>query len=407
MVPALCSLVPVLCYAARHTRLSTRRSWVAAATVATSCKRQRNNRELPVNGGHMLDGSANLDDDVLDESEAEIVPYRYSITSYGADYPVDGLVKRLGSEVIFVPSFQRSYVWSLPMASRFIESLLLGLPVPGIFLSKEPDSGKMLVIDGHQRLKSLQFFYDGIFGGKEFRLQGVQARFESRTIKTIEEEDRIRLDDSIIHATVVKQDEPSNDQSSIFHIFERLNTGGMQLQSQEIRACIFHGPFNDLLRKLNNHRSWRQIYGPPSKRLKDQELILRFFALYFYFEEYERPIKEFLNKYMGANRKLNLHRAGALSPKFNSAIEFVAEAIGKHAFRPERALNASVFDAVMVGIARRLEKGVVRRRPKLREAYEALLANEQFLATIRTGTSDVPNVRTRIDMATASFQNLR
>jgi uncharacterized protein with ParB-like and HNH nuclease domain len=112
---------------------------------------------------------------VIDESTEEIVPFQYSITSYGADYPVDSLVNRLEKDIIFIPPFQRSYVWSINQAPRFIESLLLGLPVPGIFLSKEKNTGKLLIIDGQQRLKTLQYFYTGVFHNrKEFALQHVQ-----------------------------------------------------------------------------------------------------------------------------------------------------------------------------------------------------------------------------------------
>src|SRR5205807_6887793 len=105
------------------------------------------------------------EEEVIDLDEAaEVIPYTYSITSYGADYPVDGLVKRIQAKDIIVPvfgrqptadssvvGFQREYVWPRPKADRFIESLLLGLPVPGIFLVKVP-SGIFLVLDGHQRL---------------------------------------------------------------------------------------------------------------------------------------------------------------------------------------------------------------------------------------------------------------
>lgn len=75
----------------------------------------------------------------------EIMPFQYSITSYGADYPVDGLVKRMEQGDIYVPAFQRHFVWPLKTSSRFIESLLLGLPVPGIFLSRDEDTKKLLV----------------------------------------------------------------------------------------------------------------------------------------------------------------------------------------------------------------------------------------------------------------------
>ncbi|USB33934.1 DUF262 domain-containing protein [Paenibacillus sp. YPG26] len=243
---------------------------------------------------------------IIDESVDEALEYKYSITSYGADYPVDSLVKRIESNAVFIPNFQRSYVWTLTQASRFIESLLLGLPVPGVFFSKESESQKLLVIDGQQRLKSLQMFYSGKFSGdKEFTLKGVQPSLEGKTYKTLNPEDKIRLDDSIIHATVIKQDEPSDDESSIYHIFERLNTGGTPLHSQEIRACIYHGVFNELLEELRNNVDWLNLYGNPSNRLKDQELILRIIALYFDLDNYKKPLKEFLNKYMAKNRSLN------------------------------------------------------------------------------------------------------
>jgi len=227
--------------------------------------------------------------------------------------------------VIFIPQFQRSFVWSINQASRFIESLLLGLPVPGIFLSKEPETGKLLIIDGQQRLKTLQYFYQGVFhNGREFSLQNVQDRLLGKTHRTLDQTDKNILDDSIIHATVVKQDEPSDDESSIYHIFERLNTGGTQLQPQEIRACIFHGPFNTLLNELNDEPAWRRVFGRHSKRLKDQELILRFLAFFFNIDDYEQPIKEFLNDYMGKNRTLARESAEQLRTAFLPTIRFVS-----------------------------------------------------------------------------------
>jgi len=343
---------------------------------------------------------------VTDESSDEVVPYKYSITSYGADYPVDALVQRLEKDIIFIPKFQRSYVWTKSQASRFIESLLLGLPVPGIFLSREAETGRLLVIDGQQRLKTLQSFYEGIFMGKEFALENVQTRFLGKTYKTLMGEDKIRLDDSIIHATIIRQDEPSDDESSIYHIFERLNTGGTQLQPQEIRACIFHGKFNELLNKLNIYKHWRRIYGPRSKRLKDQELILRFFALYFFLHEYKRPIKEFLNDYMGKNRSLTLQNEKELEDIFIRVIKLISLTLGKRAFRIERAINAAVFDAVMVGISRRLNKGSIANPSDLIEAYDLLMTNSIFINACRTGTSDETNVTTRTDLATEAFAKI-
>ncbi len=177
-------------------------------------------------------------DDVEDEEEP--MPFGYSISSYGADYPIDHLVKQMQNGDIYMPLFQRSYVWNIATASRFVESLLLDLPVPGIFLAKEQEEQKLIVIDGQQRLRTLQYFYEGTFlpNGKKFALSGVVPRFSGATYNSLRDGDRRRLDDSTIHATIIKQNVPLDDDSSIYHIFERLNTGSVPLQPQEIRSAI-------------------------------------------------------------------------------------------------------------------------------------------------------------------------
>ena len=112
------------------------------------------------------------DDTETDDVAGEVVKsVRYRITSYGIDFDVAGLVRRLDQGSVFVPPFQREFVWSRKRASQFVESLLLGLPVPGVFLTQESDTEKMMVIDGQQRLKTLQFFYDGFFQGQQCRRQ--------------------------------------------------------------------------------------------------------------------------------------------------------------------------------------------------------------------------------------------
>jgi hypothetical protein len=335
----------------------------------------------------------------------EVIPFQYSITSYGADYPVDGLVRRIKDGDIFIPSFQRGFVWTWKQASRFIESLLLGLPVPGIFMSKEKESQKLLVIDGQQRLRTLQYFYRGIFAdtGNEFALKSVQKQFEGATYGSLADENRRRLDDAILHATIVKQDEPSDDESSIYQIFERLNTGGTFLTSQEIRVCIYHGAFNDLLKELNNNPAWRKIFGPIHKKMRDQELILRFLALYFKGHNYLKPMKKFLNDYMGENRNLTYQSAEQIRKAFLPTVEVIQKYIGGKAFRPKSTLNAALYDAIMMGIAKRLEKGKIQNIGILKEKYHELIANPEFLAAIETATTDKTNLDSRIKSATDIF----
>jgi Protein of unknown function DUF262 len=348
-----------------------------------------------------------LEDQRTDEGDdAEVQPFRYAISSYGADYPVDSLVKRMREGSIYVPKFQRGFVWDIRDASRFIESLLLGLPVPSIFLSKEWDTGKLLVVDGQQRLLSLRYFYDGTWEptGKEFRLKRVQPEFEGRAYTTIRDEDRRHLDDAILHAIIFKQDEPSEDESSVYEVFQRLNTGGKKLTAQEVRSAVHHsGRIRDLLSELNQYPPWREIYGPEDQRMRDQELILRFLALLYEGANYYPPMVTFLNSYMGKNRDLGDHDAGVMTGRFKGAIDLILESIGNRAFRPVRALNAAVFDAVMVGTAKRLENDPIKDIQAFREAYDRLLHSQDFLDACGRGTASRERVRTRLELATISF----
>ena len=138
--------------------------------------------------GRLNEQSVNDDTAAYDVEE----PVNYRITSYGVDFDVEGLVRRINEDEIFVPDFQRGFVWTLQQASQFIESLLLGLPVPGIFLTTEPETEKLMVIDGQQRLKTLQYYYAGKFGESEqtFTLRGVTPAFEGKQYSDLRQPDR-------------------------------------------------------------------------------------------------------------------------------------------------------------------------------------------------------------------------
>jgi hypothetical protein len=346
-------------------------------------------------------------DEVLEEEENEAVPFQYAITAKGWDPDVLGLVNRLKKGDIVIPKFQRGYVWSLKEASRFIESLLFGLPVPNIFLSVEPDTQKLLVVDGRQRLSTLQYFYEGIWPltKREFAIKGTgeKGRYEGLTYKALQDADRRRLDDAQLRASIITQDQPTEDNSSIFHVFERLNTSGVSLTPQEIRAAIYHGKFSDLLNELNKNPLWRDIYGQENKFMRDQELILRFFAFYYNAMNYETPMKEFLNKFMARNRDLTKYSGESLNALFKQSIAIIHKAVGKRAFRPSRAINIAVFDSVMVGITRRLQAVPTPSIEGVRSSYDALLSNEDFLEVTQHSTGHPTNVKSRLDKATAAF----
>ncbi len=263
------------------------------------------------------------------------------------------------------------------------------------------------MIDGQQRLRTLQFFYDNEFtGSRPFRLLGVQPQFQGVTYASLPDGDRRRLDDSIIHVTIMRQEKPSEDNSSILYVFERLNTGGLRLSSQEIRGCIYHGPFDELLQQLNCNQLWREVFGRIHPRKRDEELILRFLALYHDGHEYEKPMKIFLNTFMGKNRRLQTHSEEQLTRLFDRVIR-VVHWLGRKAFRPWRRLNAAAAEAVMVGIAKRLDRGSVQDSPALKQKLHRLFSDDSFTQACLTATTDVESVARRLKAAIAAFTDLQ
>lgn len=358
-----------------------------------------------------LDSLPDLEADSGEEVPDDEAPtVHYDITSYGIDFDVEGLVKRISRSAIVVPEFQRKFVWSLPEASRFIESLLLGLPVPGIFLAHESDTGKMYVIDGQQRLLSLQYFLSGYFKPKKdaatnrvFRLTGVQKPYNGLLYQDLSEADKENLNNSVIHATVVKQDSPNDGDTSMYHIFGRLNSGGRRLTPQEIRTAVYHGTVIEAIKTANAAPSWRRVFGPENDRMKDQELVLRFFAMHEGADAYKKPMSEFLNVYA----KKNQHRApeewARLISLFTSVIDRFAAAVPERLFRPVRGFNVAAFEACTVGLARAISAGINHTPERLAQLYAELFTRGEFKDFIFASTSDVQVTSDRLKIATEIF----
>ncbi|PJF31477.1 MAG: hypothetical protein CUN51_03880 [Candidatus Thermofonsia Clade 1 bacterium] len=367
----------------------------------------------------------NQDEEQEQQVEGSALPFmRYSITSYGADYTVDQLVERMKRGDLYIPAFQRGYVWKIHQASQLIESLLLGLPVPSIFVSRD-DKNRLLIIDGHQRLSSLRYFFAGKFPrdpnqleGKspenpedadayiEFRLMGVQAPFAGKTYQTLSEEDRRQLNDSVIRAVILQQNAPREEfATSIYFIFRRLNTNSSPLTQQEIRAAVFDGSLNGLLKELDNYETWTHIYTSKVGRLRKrgQEVILRFFAFYERLDQYAGSLEVFLNDYMNHNMQASDEKISQLRKRFISTLDAIYDAIGERAFRFSKGrFNAAFFDAAMVAVAKRLEEGKLTKS-KLASAYRRLSANREFENAAIVSTSDVSQVQKRMRIAIETF----
>lgn len=340
-------------------------------------------------------------DDVKEENES--TSGLYDISSYGVDYTVEFLVKKINQESFIIPDFQREYVWSKNDASKFIESILLGLPVPGIFLFKEHETAKHLVIDGQQRLKSLANFYNGEYRDRAFKLSGLKSKWNGRSYQDLTSLEKERLDDGVIHTTVFKQDTPSGNMDSVYEVFERINTGGLKLSAQEIRSCVAHGKLNELLFSLNEFEYWRKIFGKKSIRLKDIELILRFIALLNHKSEYKKPMKKFLSDYMVGNRDPSQRQLEDVSKIFTSTFELIFKALGKKAFRPQGPLNAAVFDSVSCVVASKVMRGDDIHLNDIKSTYEKLIALPSYQETYMRATSDESILNKRFSIAEKEF----
>ncbi|MGA4668811.1 DUF262 domain-containing protein [Propionibacteriaceae bacterium Y1923] len=363
-----------------------------------------------LNSGEFEDALTSEELDDLTEAESEVQQVLYS----GQDFDIEGLVRRINKGDIVVPQFgqvdpsletagfQRGFVWNRRQMDRFIESLLLGFPIPGVFFVRQGDR-RYLVLDGQQRLMTLRDFYEGVHRGREFALNNVAERFQGLTYKRLPEELRRTLDNAFIQATIVDTDGTSASLDSVYQIFERLNSGGTQLTPHEIRVALFAGELVELLESLNQLQQWRELYGQKSARIRDQELILRIIALYVASEHYSRPLKTFLNAFAGAQRDGKSSELRDAAKLFESAADVLSRGPGQQALRKaSRQVNAAQTEAIFVGLMRRLASGDVAPDDVSR-VVEGLRHDSDFDAATGRATADEEPVSSRLRTATKAF----
>lgn len=365
-----------------------------------------------------VDESLSLNESDFTELD-EPAPLTQSISYSGSDFDVEGLVRRLNRGDIVVPSFghsdpnveaagfQRAFVWRRAQMDKFIESLLLGFPVPGIVLVQQVDK-RYLVLDGQQRLRTLARFYSGMHGNQVFSLKNVAKEYEGLTYEKLNEAQRRMLDNTFIQAIVVKTDGTTASLESIYQVFERLNSGGTQLTGHEIRVALYAGGLIDFVAGLNELEAWRSLYGPTSPRLRDQELILRIIALFVSSATYKRPMKKFLNDFAGNHRSYDDLPTDYLRELFEKACETLLNNVGKSAFRfQSKQLNTALTEAVMVGLMRCLEVGdTTALAAGLTGALEELINDKKFIESITRATADEEGVKYRLALSTKVLGSL-
>lgn len=342
---------------------------------------------------------------VEEEDEEDEIVVEYDIASYPSDLTISVIHEMWKEGDIVIPDFQREFVWSIRQSSLLIDSFLSGLPVPQIFFYIDEEN-KNLVIDGQQRILSVVFFLEGYFGFENlqgrrqvFRLTGLDERspHHNKRYVDLEESEKRKLRSSVLRVVNIRQLSPKEDNTSVYHIFERLNTGGTPLRPQEIRNCVFRGKFASILKELNKDEYWRKILGRQqySKHQRDAELILRVFSLTGNWENYEKPMKEFLNLNMKKNQKAGGLRVEKFSRIFPKATKYLASELGDRPFHVRGPLNTSVLDSVLATVIENLD----RLPENIGERYAKLLEDKEFHDATYYGTSDIVVLQKRFQIA--------
>ena len=299
-----------------------------------------------------------------DEGEGT-TPQRYNVTYMAADYTLGNLYDMWKKNAITMPELRRGYAWTPVQASRLIESFMMDLPVPPVFLMMDREENA-LVIDGMQRLLTIFYFFDGCYGKREyqkptqeFRIVGINKDNEiyGKLFDDLPEYIRRELKSQLLRSILIEQDPPGDDDidsTVAYHIFERLNTSGTPLHEQEIRNCVYTGKMNDLLHDFNNDRDWRKILGSPylDPRMNDLQLALRCVALFHHGDRYKAPMKDFLSGFMHDMRNPTDDFILQEKERLGDVCRGIVDHLGERPFHsPNGALRAPLLDAVFVAFA--------------------------------------------------------
>lgn len=335
----------------------------------------------------------------LDLDILNIPPEKRRLNTETYDFTVSTLIDYMNNKHIIIPEFQRGYVWNRAQASRLIESLLINCPIPVIFLSQNPDE-TLAVIDGNQRLNSIKLFISD-----EFELRGLTAYPEIDGFKFSELDPRFQrhIQNRTVRCIVILKD--THPQIK-FDVFERLNTGSVKLNAHELRHGIHSGPFMDLLERLGDNKLFRELtLNKTDKRMKADELVLRFLSFAEDWRNYTKPLVSFLNNFSETNRYANNDRIQNIEDEFISTLEMVNLALDKFSFKTydstkkNAKFNAALYDAQMISF---YELNPSEHKIKQLAANNFIGMNQEFIEReefskyISSGTTDKNSVLNRI-----------
>lgn len=371
------------------------------------------------------------------EGAEEVQIEEYDITAAPNDFNILTIYSFLESGAVRIPGFQRNYVWDIGRASKLIESLILGLPVPQVFLY-EVERNRFLVIDGQQRLMSIYYFLKQRFPKKEkrpelraifdehgkipdhivhddayfenFRLKLPEAlpkhpnRFRGLSYSTLGTH-KTQFELRTIRNVIIKQNSPLGDDSSMYEVFNRLNTGGINLKPQEIRTSMYHSQFYDMLYRANSLPAWRRVlaFQEIDLHMKDIEILLRGFAMLIDGNNYAPSMIKFLNQFSRNCRNMSMPQIHYLRDILQSFFTACKD-LPTDAFlnKKNRRFNIALYEAAFAAVCGPafLEKRLLSGSISVDKLAE-LEADKDFVNASLEGTTQTKNVKTRIDRAKA------
>lgn len=336
-----------------------------------------------------------------------------------SDWTVSTIYDLIGRQLQLDPAYQRRNVWQVKAKSHFIESLMLGIPIPQILLaSKAGQKNVFLVLDGKQRLTAIKEFIDGQFlDGRVFKLKGLRilTDFEGMTWNDLQNNDEWadRLRNEPLRTTVLRGWE---NESVLYEIFYRLNSGSVKLSPMELRMSLLPGDF------LKFIISWTETIGPihhllrkrqPDARMSDVELAIRYLAFRDQQTQYAGDLKLFLDEFCKSKNAAfssdpqQENQCQDLLSQMNEAINAGLQEFGEQDFcrkysdgMYERRFNRAVFD-VLIGALSYYEvrKWVVNNRGTMKQLYESVCGHHpEFVKSVETTTKSSEATRTRFSI---------
>lgn len=357
-------------------------------------------------------------EEIEEERPTEILPKERRVHSDKTDRSIFELYRQYQKGMLELrPEFQRLHVWNNKKSSCLIESVLLEVPIPVIYLSEESE-GKYAIIDGQQRLNA---FFD--FLENKLRLTGLTVLLElnGKKYQDLSPNLQGKFENSTIRIIEIRRESHPDVK---FEIFERLNTGAVQLNHQELRNCIYRGRYNELLKDLSEDKDFQFLLGlkGPHYRMNDREFILRFFAFYHNtYLKYNQPMKRFLNKEMERYEKLSDIEENELSKVFKKSIRMAKTVFGEKAFKrfvigtkddhngySENKINKGLFDIIMFGFTMFEENQIVSNSDAIREELMwQMTSNFRFIDSISgTGTDNKVKIERKFEIWVNSLRSV-